>query len=413
MLKKTKKVLLRAPLLSHSGYGVHARQIARWLFDKEKDLDLEITTELLNWGHTSWITDIDAENGLVKKILNANTPYEAKAGARPFDVTIQLQLPNEWNPTLGAYNVGITAGVEATLCHPRWIDNCNTMSLVVVPSEFTKGVFTATAARTNKPLTTPVQVVPEAFPDVFLSGQRNPRSDVSLALDKLPGAFNLLFVGQITATDVELDRKNMYRMMVLLNQVFSGHKDVGLILKTSFVTQSVRDREVTHNLLNQAIAGLNIKGNPKATLLHGSLSDAEMLDLYTHPKVSGLVSLTHGEGFGLPLLEAAAAGLPVMATNWSAHTEFLNAGPKWLPIAHQLRTIPEKKADGQIWIGGSEWADINDHDFGVKMKKFYDSPSLPRQWAKDGASKLKALYSFSAISKRYDSVIGKALGVVE
>ena len=411
MQNQTKKVLLRAPLLTSSGYGVHSRQIARWLFDKEKDLDIEITTEPLNWGHTSWITNIDAENGLIKKILNANTPYETKPGTPPFDVTIQLQLPNEWNPSLGTFNVGVTACVEATLCHPDWVDHCNSMSLVVVPSEFTKGVFAATAAKTNKRLTTPIQVVPEAFPDVFLAGQHNPRSDVSKALDKLPTAFNLLFVGQITATDVDLDRKNMYRMMALLNQVFSGHKDVGLILKTSFVTQSVRDREVTQNLLNQAIAGLNIKGNPKATLLHGTLSDEEMFDLYTHPKVSALVSLTHGEGFGLPLLEAAAAGLPVMATNWSAHTEFLNAGPRWLPIAHTMRTIPEKKADGRIWIGGSEWADVNDHDFGVKVKKFYDGSSLPKQWAKEGAEKLKKLYSFEAVSKHYDRVLGKSLGL--
>lgn len=400
----TKKVLLRAPLLTQSGYGVHARQVARWLFNTEQKVNVDITTELLNWGGTPWITNIDAEGGLIKKILNANVPYTMENGA-PFDVTIQLQLPNEWNPQLGKVNVGVTAGVEATLVNPMWIDCVNAMTVVVVPSEFTKQGFVATAARVGKKLTTPIVVVPESFPDTFLTAKHNPNSDVSKLLSATPTAFNILFVGQITSTNVNLDRKNMYRMMSLLNQVFGTTPDVGLILKTSYIGQSRRDREASESLLNQAIRGLNLIGNPRIYLLHGGMTDSEMFDLYSHPKTKVLVSLTHGEGFGLPLLEAAAAGLPVMATNWSAHTEFLNQGPKWLPITANLNTIPAEKADGDIWIAGSEWADPSDQEFGVKIKKLYQGHSTPKQWAVTGAEKIKQLYSFEAVSKAYDAAI--------
>ena len=85
-----KSVLFRAPVLSKSGYGVHARQVAKWLFSKEEELDLDITVEALNWGGTGWITDVEAEDGLVGRVLQATT------NVKPFyDVTIQLQLPNE------------------------------------------------------------------------------------------------------------------------------------------------------------------------------------------------------------------------------------------------------------------------------------------------------------------------------
>ena len=131
-----KSVLFRAPVLSKSGYGVHARQIAKWLFSKEEELDLDITVEAWNWGGTGWITDVEAEDGLVGRVLQATT------NVKPFyDVTIQLQLPNEWNPMLGAFNVGITAGVETDLCYPGWVDAVNNMNLVIVPSEFTKETF--------------------------------------------------------------------------------------------------------------------------------------------------------------------------------------------------------------------------------------------------------------------------------
>ena len=33
---------------------------------------------------------------------------------------------------------------------------------------------------------------------------------------------------------------------------------------------------------------------------------------------------THGEGFGLPLYEGSSAGLPVIATDWSGHLDFLS-----------------------------------------------------------------------------------------
>ena len=45
--------------------------------------------------------------------------------------------------------------------------------------------------------------------------------------------------------------------------------------------------------------------------------------MYNHPKVKAHLTFTHGEGFGRPLLEATFAGLPVCASNWSGHLDFL------------------------------------------------------------------------------------------
>ena len=48
-----------------------------------------------------------------------------------------------------------------------------------------------------------------------------------------------------------------------------------------------------------------------------------MQSLYQNKKVKALVSLSHGEGFGLPLFDAACHGLPVIAPSWSGHCDFL------------------------------------------------------------------------------------------
>ena len=66
----------------------------------------------------------------------------------------------------------------------------------------------------------------------------------------------------------------------------------------------------------------------KLYLIHGDMSDNEMIGLYSHPKVKALISLSHGEGFGLPLFEASYTGLPIVTTNWSGQCDFLNVPTK-------------------------------------------------------------------------------------
>ena len=67
----------------------------------------------------------------------------------------------------------------------------------------------------------------------------------------------------------------------------------------------------------------DIKNPPSIYLLFGDLSNKEMNDLYNHPKIKLMVSLTKGEGFGRPLLEFTMTGKPVIASNWSGHKDFL------------------------------------------------------------------------------------------
>ena len=61
-----KKVLLRAPLLTNSGYGVHSRQIFEWLNNRD---DVDLTVECLNWGLTSWVLNQERDDGIIGEII--------------------------------------------------------------------------------------------------------------------------------------------------------------------------------------------------------------------------------------------------------------------------------------------------------------------------------------------------------
>ena len=117
-----------------------------------------------------------------------------------------------------------------------------------------------------------------------------------------------------------------------------------------------------------------------------------MSGLYSNESIKAFVSLTRGEGFGLPLLESAAAGLPVIATNWSAHTEFLSMG-RFISIDYDLIDVPKSKIDGRIFVDGIKWADPHEEDFKKKILKFKQKPDIPTEWASDLSEKIRDKYS--------------------
>jgi glycosyltransferase involved in cell wall biosynthesis len=383
-----KTVLLRAPVLTLSGYGVHARQVARWLFEQEDKLELDITVEPLNWGHTGWLTDVEAEDGLVGRVL------QASENTKPFyDVTIQLQLPNEWNPMLGAFNIGITAGVETDRCNPSWIDAVNQMNLVVVPSEFTKHSFLNSGK-----VVTDLVVIPEAFVDEVLE-----QDSCSVELN-LPTKFNFLVFGQVTGNNPENDRKNLAYTFKWLAEALADRPDVGVIVKSNLARNTKIDRLACTNMFSKLVEEIKKGPGPRFYLLHGNMKNKEVVGLFKHPSVKALVSLTHGEGFGLPILEAAACGIPVIAPDWSGHMEFMKHG-RFLKVEHKIGPIHETRVDNNIFIPGAQWAYPSEQDAKRKFVKFVDAPIIPKQWAMELKEKLLKLYSFETISAEYTKIL--------
>ena len=234
-----------------------------------------------------------------------------------------------------------------------------------------------------------VTVIPESFIDACLE------DPVDLGIN-FQTQENYLMFGQISG-DHETDRKNTAMTLALFCDEFKDNPDVGLIIKTNSGGNSTVDRKITKLRLKSILQQVRKGSFPQVYFLHGYLNDKEVASLYKHPKVKGLISLTHGEGFGLPLLEAAACGLPVCATNWSAHTEFLNLGG-WKKIKGRIETIPTKKIDNQIFVQDAKWANP-DVDFAREtLKEFVlesKEPVIPLQEA------VRSKYSFKKISEKY------------
>jgi glycosyltransferase involved in cell wall biosynthesis len=375
--------------MTQSGYGVHSRQVARWLIGRP-DIDVKIMAT--PWGDTPWILDKNLEEGLIGKIMDRTVGPDYKA-----DVSFQLQLPNEWDSKLSLKNVGLTASVETDKAHSSWVTACNNMDAVVFPSMHAKESITSVGT-VNKP----IHVIPESFCDEIS------RANSHLDLPEVNTSFNFLVFGQLTGNNPHNDRKNILFTIKWLCEVFKDDPEVGIILKTNSGRNTKIDRSLIVKILKNVVSEVRKGPYPKLHLLHGELNNKEVAGLYKNPKVKALVTLTRGEGYGLPILEAAASGLPVIATNWSGHLDFLKH-VKFTKIDNKLSPVHPSRVDDKIFVAGSRWAEPLEDDFKKKIAKFKSSPTLPREWAIEGSNLIKEKYGFSEIAKMYDDQLGHFL----
>ena len=133
---------------------------------------------------------------------------------------------------------------------------------------------------------------------------------------------------------------------VFLETFKNMKKKPALVMKTNSADFSVLDREEQLKKIRDIRNSIKGEDLPNIYLLHGDLTDDETLEeetgikqedlssdveemtdeemneLYHHPRVKAHISLTHGEGFGRPLLEASLSEKPVIASNWSGHKDF-------------------------------------------------------------------------------------------
>ena len=385
-----KKVVIKGPLLTKSGYGVHSRQVFKWLLSRE---DFDVKCIVTPWGRCSW--NIDKCDPIINKIMERSINENQ---AQNFDISFQVQLPNEWNPFLASKNVGLTAAVETNKCNPEWIECCNRMDLVIVPSNFTKNVLVNTGLNEEK-----VKVVHETYPEEFDSFDK-PNLALVNRLDCIQTKNNFLLIGQITGINEKTDRKNIHNTIKSFISAYKDNKDVGLIVKTNAGRSTKIDKHKTVSIIKNIINDIGKKEFPKIHILHGDLTEEELYTLYTHEKVKYIVSATRGEGFGLPLIEAARLKLPVIATNWSGHLDFLKLG-NFTRLNYTLEEIDKMKVDNNIFMENTKWASVSNGHLRLTLKKAFQDYGKIAKNARELSEKIKENFNFAKIKNDYNNIM--------
>lgn len=388
--------VISAPPDTYSGYGARARDFIKAIYELKKDeWDIQIIPQ--RWGNTSWgfLEDYKEEWGWMIPLL-----LKAPMTKQP-DVWFQITVPNEFQ-AVGKYNIGVTAGIETTMCDGSWIDGCNRMDLTLTSSNHAKQVLlqTSYARKENSneqvKIIKPVEVLFEGV-DLnkyfHIKDEDLPETDLVLDLDGIEEEFCFLYVGHWLQGELGEDRKNTGKMLQIFLETFKNKKaKPALIMKTSNATNCIMDREEILKRID-AIKNTVTGDLPNVYLLHGDLDDADMNCLYNHPKVKAMVSLTKGEGYGRPLAEFCLSKKPIIASAWSGHTDFLDQEFSVLVTGKLTETHPSAHSQGLI-LPKAFWFTA---DAGAATKAFEDVYQNYKKFEEKGrrqGHKIKTEFSY-------------------
>jgi glycosyltransferase involved in cell wall biosynthesis len=372
-----RKIFVRGPVLSQSGYGEQSRFALRALKSREDLFDIYIQPTA--WGQTGWIWENSEFRQWMDSRINLTSQMIANKMFQP-DMSLQITIPNEFQK-ICPVNIGYTAGIETDKVAPVWLQKGNDMDKILVVSNHAKQTFVNTVAQAKNnetgevfpyKLNTPVEVVWES----------TPRAEIeSIEGFELPYDFNFLMVSQISP------RKNFVNALKWWVEEFID-QEVGLVLKSNIKCNSEMDFEAFHKSVENLLSVYTDR-KCKVHILHGDLTAGQMSGLYNHPKIKAIVNIAHGEGFGLPLFEAAREGLPVVTIGWSGQVDFLTHKGEELfqKVDHTLNKVqPQAVWDGVI-EAESQWAYADNGSYKMTLRKTY------KIWhkAKETAEKLKSL----------------------
>ena len=409
-------MLVQAPVETRSGYGSHARDIVKSLIRMDK-YDIKIIG--LRWGDCP-MNALDLNNPEDKAIDDRILRGQVNFPSQP-DINVEIRVPNEFQK-VGKYNIGITAGMETTLVSPEWIEGCNRMDLIIVPSHHSKNVFLQSSWEKLQDtpqgkqkvgdikLEKPVEVLFEGAEDSIYKPTKNIPSELKETVDSIKEPFAFLYVGHWLRGNLGEDRKDTGMLVKVFLETFKNKKNPpALIMKTSSATCSIMDRDdILQRIENIKKTIDGVKKFPPIYVLHGDLTDEEMNGLYNHPKVKASVSFTKGEGFGRPLLEATFADKLVIASNWSGHVDFLDSKLSVL-LPGQLKPVHESSVWDKVILKESQWFTANYAYASKVLKDVWMNYPRYEQRAKKQGSINRSKFKLSNMGDVFNNILNHYL----
>jgi hypothetical protein len=399
--------IISSPFDTYSGYGARSRDLIKAIIDSDK-YDIKLLSQ--RWGNTpfGFVKDNNEEWGFLEKLILP----QGQIPRQP-EIWMQITVPEEFQP-VGKYNIGVTAGVETTICPPQLIEGCNRMNLILASSNHAKDIilsskFDGINQQTNQKVKVefnkPIEVL---FEGVNTNIYKPEETRKLSKLDNIKEEFCYLAVGHWMQGDLGEDRKNIGLVVKSFYETFKNKmKKPALILKTSQVGSSYIDREEVLRKIASIKKTMKTKNLPNIYLLNGELTDEEMSQLYNHPKVKAMISLTKGEGFGRPLLEFSLVKKPIIVSGWSGHLDFMDKELSIL-LGGELTPVHPSAAN-QYLIKESQWFSPDPVHIGHFLKDVYENYKNYIVKAKKLGTKNKNEFNREKMAEKIDLILNQHL----
>lgn len=245
----------------------------------------------------------------------------------------------------GAYKIGFTM-LETDGIPAEWVQQANQMDEVWVPSRFNEETFRASG------VTRPIHVIPLGVDANYF----NPR----IAAHPIEGVYTFLSIFEWG------ERKAPEILLRAFNREFRADEPVVLLAKVTNLDPGV---DVNREIANM---GLDAEGGRIHFSLNQVVPTYQLGVLYR--SADCFVLTTRGEGWGMPIMEAMACGVPVIATGWSAHCDFMTPDNSY-PLSVE-RLVPARARCP--YYDGFRWAEPSYVDLRKLMRHVFENQAEAR-----------------------------------
>jgi GT2 family glycosyltransferase len=340
-----------------TGYAMSCREILRAL-DR---VGVRAAYEYVYGPGTPFpVAEPEGNGDYVMNVIRARTP-------KP-DLAVVYGQGDVFLRNRGRRRVGFTM-LEVDGFPPEWVRQGNEMDEVWVPTRFNQEGFRKSG------LKRPVHTIPLGVDANYFHP----------ALKAFPNPMGeYVFLSNFEWGE----RKEPWLLLKAFNDVFSAREPVRLVCKIINKDPAVRVREEIRKL------ELKESGGRISFLFNLEFPYYQLGSFYR--SADCYISAGRGEGWDMPLMEAMACGLPSIATDWGAHTEFVHSG-----IAYPLRARRTIPAVAKCpYYDGFEWADPDPAHLRHLLRHVYENRDEARRLGAAAAKEMEEKWSWEKSAAR-------------
>jgi glycosyltransferase involved in cell wall biosynthesis len=280
------------------------------------------------------------------------------------------------------YSIGRTM-FETDRIAPDWVAACNRMDEVWVPSQFNVETFAASGVERSKLVVMPGAVDSEFF---------DPARHTVYPLPN-PARFNFLSIFEWSS------RKGWDVLLAAYLREFSADDDVCLWLRTYLFSKPDGDpTEAIWQRIQEFTASLGLVGKnlPRIELIAEQVPSDQLPGLYL--ACDCYVAPSRGEGWGRPQHEAMLMERPVIATNWSANTEFMTVDNSYLL---DYEVVDTQGLEPELsHYKGHRWANPSESHLRTLMRHVFTHPEEARLKGQGARKHMAWHYNREAVADR-------------
>ncbi|MCA9178831.1 MAG: glycosyltransferase [Planctomycetales bacterium] len=370
----TPQVVLRTPLWDYSGYADDGRQVAKALSLSTAD----VRCEPLPWNqHRAELPRRETA------LLSALTRAERKSAP----ICITNCIPGIHGPDPdAAFNV-LRCTFETDRIPFEWVPKLADFDDIWVLSEQNAEAFRRGGAAPER-----LRVVPSAIDTQVFS----PTGTVATLPAALQGRFVFL-----TTFDWQ-QRKGWDLLLRAYVESFSVDDGAGLLLKVTRLHH--QPQQLIESQVEQLLASFDstLGARPDIQFCFDDQSQAQMADLYR--AADAFVLPTRGEGWGRPLMEAMACGLPTIATRGSGQLAFMTDENSLLVDAELVEVSTQAAAELPVYAG-HRWWEPDGAALAAAMQRIATDSELQDRLGQNASASIAEQFSLEQLSAQLTGAI--------